>query len=246
MSNAQAAAAALDRLLVEPLLPELGEGPLVVVPTGALHALPWGALPSLRGRPLVVAPSLSVWLGLARRPRSRRRKTALIAGPRLRHSAAEVRDIASLAPERDRAGREGSDRVSRSRRARRRGARARRVPRPFPRPTARCSRRSSSPTGRSTSTSCSACAVRRRWSCSRRATSRSPDSIRATSCSELPAALLGMGTRTIVASVVPVPDAAAKRMMLAFHRNLVAGHAPAAALARAQARAAVRGLRLPR
>ena len=99
MSNAQAAGAALDRVLVEPLLPEIGEGPLVVVPTGALHALPWGALPSLRGRPLVVTPSLSVWLGLARRPSSRRRKTALIAGPRLRHSATEVREIASLFPE---------------------------------------------------------------------------------------------------------------------------------------------------
>ena len=50
------------------------------------------------------------------------------------------------------------------------------------------------------------------------------------------AALLGMGTRTIVASVVPVPDAAAKRLMLAFHRNLLAGEAPAMALAHAQAK----------
>ena len=53
------------------------------------------------------------------------------------------------------------------------------------------------------------------------------------------AALLGMGTRTIVASVVPVPDAAARRLMLAFHRELAAGAAPATALARAPA--ALRG-----
>ena len=50
----------------------------------------------------------------------------------------------------------------------------------------------------------------------------------------LSAALLGMGTRTIVASVVPVPDAAARRLMLAFHRELATGASPAAALARAQ------------
>jgi CHAT domain-containing protein len=49
------------------------------------------------------------------------------------------------------------------------------------------------------------------------------------------AALLGMGTRTIVASAVPVPDAAARRLMLAFHRELAAGVAPASALAHAPA-----------
>jgi CHAT domain-containing protein len=54
-------------------------------------------------------------------------------------------------------------------------------------------------------------------------------------------ALLGMGTRTIVASVVPVPDAAGRRVMLAFHEGLAAGHRPAAALATAQKEAAVAG-----
>jgi CHAT domain-containing protein len=57
----------------------------------------------------------------------------------------------------------------------------------------------------------------------------------------LAAALLGMGTHTVVASVVPVPDAAARRLMLAFHEQLLAGQSPAAALARAQARARTAG-----
>jgi CHAT domain-containing protein len=52
----------------------------------------------------------------------------------------------------------------------------------------------------------------------------------------LATALLGMGTRTVVASVAPVPDAAARRLMLAFHKRLLAGDAPATALAGAQAR----------
>jgi CHAT domain-containing protein len=49
------------------------------------------------------------------------------------------------------------------------------------------------------------------------------------------AALIGMGTRTIIASVVPVPDAATKRLMIALHRHLRAGYSPAVALANAQA-----------
>ena len=48
------------------------------------------------------------------------------------------------------------------------------------------------------------------------------------------AALLAMGTRTVVASVVPVHDAGARRLMTAFHRELLDAR-PATALARAQA-----------
>ncbi len=51
----------------------------------------------------------------------------------------------------------------------------------------------------------------------------------------LSAALLGMGTRTIVASVVPVPDSASRRLMLSFHRLLAEGRTPSVALAEAQA-----------
>ena len=48
------------------------------------------------------------------------------------------------------------------------------------------------------------------------------------------AALIGMGTRTVIASVVPVPDASARRLMVALHRHLRTGHSPALALAKAQ------------
>ena len=37
------------------------------------------------------------------------------------------------------------------------------------------------------------------------------------------AALIGMGSRTVIASVVPVPDAATKRLMIALHELLRAG-----------------------
>lgn len=51
----------------------------------------------------------------------------------------------------------------------------------------------------------------------------------------LGAALFALGTRTLVASVVPVPDAATRPVMIAFHEALGAGVGPARALARAQA-----------
>ena len=48
------------------------------------------------------------------------------------------------------------------------------------------------------------------------------------------AALIGMGTRTIIASVMPVPDAGAKRLMTSLHNHLTAGDPPSVALAKAQ------------
>jgi tetratricopeptide (TPR) repeat protein len=60
--SARRSAEELDARLIAPLAPVVGERELVVVPTGALYAVPWGSLPSLRGRPVVVAPSATAWL----------------------------------------------------------------------------------------------------------------------------------------------------------------------------------------
>jgi CHAT domain-containing protein len=51
----------------------------------------------------------------------------------------------------------------------------------------------------------------------------------------LTATLLALGSATIVASVVTVPDETGTVLMTAFHRELAAGVAPAEALVRAQA-----------
>jgi CHAT domain-containing protein len=51
----------------------------------------------------------------------------------------------------------------------------------------------------------------------------------------LAAALLGLGTRTLIASVVAVPDEQTAGLMLDVHRHLRRGAAPAEALCRAQA-----------
>jgi tetratricopeptide (TPR) repeat protein len=52
----------LGDLLLGPLARDPADGPVVIVPTGALHTLPWPVLPALRGRPVSIAPSAASWL----------------------------------------------------------------------------------------------------------------------------------------------------------------------------------------
>jgi hypothetical protein len=232
--NARAAAASLNRLLVEPLVEAVREAPLVVVPTGPLHALPWGTLPSLRGRPVVVTPSLATWAELASTTRSRRRKAVLVGGPRLLHSTWEVRDLATLRPEatalHGKAATADAVLVALD------GAALAHV-------ACHGHFRADSPLFSSFELADGKLDV---YELQR--LRRAPEVVVLSACNlalsslhpgdellGLASALLGMGTRTIVASVVPVPDAAARRLMLAFHRNLLGGSSPADALASAQA-----------
>jgi hypothetical protein len=238
--TAAASAAALDDFLLAPVRDKFGEAPLVIVPTGALHALPWAALPSLSGRPLVVAPSLALWRDLAARPDSHRRKTALVAGPRLRHAAREVRELGALRPRaRVLYGKAGTAEATL---AALDGAALAHL-------ACHGHFRADSPLFSSLELADGPLNVYELQQLK-----RAPELVVLSACDlalsqthpgdELlgfAAALLGMGTRTIVASVVPVPDAAARRLMLAFHRDLLAGLGPAAALARAQAGAKTPG-----
>ena len=239
-ASVQSSEAALDTQLVEPLLPLLGDGPLVIVPTGALHALPWAALHSLRGRPLIVAPSVTVWCELAARPRTRRSKTALVAGPRLRYAAGEIRDLAALRP--GATVLHGKAATAEATLAALDGAALAHL-------ACHGRFRADSPLFSSLELADGPLNVYEL-----QGLRRAPEVVVLSACDlalsqlhpgdellGLAAALLGMGTRTIVASVVPVPDAAARRLMLAFHAQLLDGLAPAAALARAQANARVAG-----
>ena len=82
------AAARLDKQLLSPLRELLAERSLVVVPTGALHALPWALLPSCANRPVTVAPSAGLWC--QSRASARSRAVALIACPEPPHALSEV------------------------------------------------------------------------------------------------------------------------------------------------------------
>jgi hypothetical protein len=59
-SSLKRSLARLDEVLIEPL--GLGDEALTIVPTGPTTTLPWGCLPSLRGRPIEVAPTATSWL----------------------------------------------------------------------------------------------------------------------------------------------------------------------------------------
>ena len=85
----------LDEVLLKPL--GVANPRLVISPTGTLSRLPWGLLPSLRGQPIVVAPSATAWLGASSKPSADRNRTvAIFAGPDLDFAAGEARAIQAV------------------------------------------------------------------------------------------------------------------------------------------------------
>jgi tetratricopeptide (TPR) repeat protein len=68
---------------------------VVVVPSRALAGVPWSLLPSLQGRPVTVAPSLTRWVRGPARPTGATwtRPVAALYGPGLSHTGPEIRAI---------------------------------------------------------------------------------------------------------------------------------------------------------
>ena len=90
--------------IVALLRPLLGDDGIVLTLTGALASIPWSLLPDLRGRPVTVCPSASSWLAAWRRghaaaPPARADAPVLVAGPDLQHAAGEVTEIAKVYPD---------------------------------------------------------------------------------------------------------------------------------------------------
>ncbi|MDT7786501.1 MAG: hypothetical protein QOF58_4920, partial [Pseudonocardiales bacterium] len=83
-------AAKLDSLL----LPGC-DRPLVVVPTGVLHDVPWSTLPSCQGKPVVVSPSATLWHTASSRP-ARPRTFAVASGPGLPGAEEEAAAVAEI------------------------------------------------------------------------------------------------------------------------------------------------------
>ncbi len=74
-------------------------GPVVVVPPGRLHAVPWALLPSLRDRATAVAPSASAWLRARRAASPAKPRVVLVGGPGLSTGDAEIRRLAAQYPD---------------------------------------------------------------------------------------------------------------------------------------------------
>jgi CHAT domain-containing protein/tetratricopeptide (TPR) repeat protein len=86
-------ARALDDQLLGPLAAAIGSTELVLVPSTTLRDVPWAALPTCLGRPVSVVPSALLWQQAARRPVTAAGRVSLVAGPDLDHAEAEIAQL---------------------------------------------------------------------------------------------------------------------------------------------------------
>ena len=96
MAILKAAGPDLQDAILGPAAGCLGDGPVVIVPPGKLHTIPWPLLPALAGRIFNVAPSASSWLRARAAPPPARRHVTLARGPGLVTDGEEVPAIAHL------------------------------------------------------------------------------------------------------------------------------------------------------
>ncbi|MEV4801676.1 CHAT domain-containing protein [Nonomuraea sp. NPDC049421] len=98
-ASVQRQLAVIGDALAAPLRQALdGARGIVLIPTMGLSAVPWGLLPHLRGRPLAVAPSALVWLAAKGSAAPEDGSPVLVAGPDLRHAQREVERLGDVHP----------------------------------------------------------------------------------------------------------------------------------------------------
>ena len=225
-------AARLDNMLFRPL--NTGEGPLVIVPTPALHGTPWAALPTCRGRVVSVSPSAELWWKASRK-RRRSGPILIVAGPDLTHAEAEMIEVGSVYPE---AGTLGPTEANVEE------IRTLFEPAAVAHIACHANFEFENPMFSSLRLSDGDLTV---YDMERMR--RVPQLVVLSACDSgfsdahpgeelmgLSAALLSMGARSLIASVGLVPDSDATRaLMLELHRNLRKGESPAKALTKAQA-----------
>ncbi|AKJ09292.1 tetratricopeptide repeat protein [Streptomyces incarnatus] len=90
----EAAGLRLQELLLGGAAAHLGSGPVVIVPPGALHRVPWALLPALRDRVLSVSPSAGSWLRARETAPPPGGRQVLVRGPGLATGGAEVPELA--------------------------------------------------------------------------------------------------------------------------------------------------------
>jgi hypothetical protein len=91
-----AAGPELQDAILGPAAGSLRDGPVVVVPPGRLHAIPWALVPALAGRVFSVAPSAQAWTRARSAPPPSGRLVTLARGPGLVTDGAEVPLLAEM------------------------------------------------------------------------------------------------------------------------------------------------------
>jgi CHAT domain-containing protein len=216
------------------------DAPLVLVPTDVLHGLPWSALASLAGRAVTITPSASLWM---RPPDAVRatptRRVALIAGPGLEGATREVRDLAGLYP--DATVLDGPRATAAATLAALEGADLAHL-------AAHGTFRADSPLFSALTLADGHVTV---YELERLRSIPSVMVLPACDAATVgvhagdellgaAAALLGLGVRSVIAPILPVPDEATADLMIDLHHVLRAGLGPAAALTQAAAAARAR------
>ncbi len=92
----KAAGPDLQDAILGPAAGYLGDRPVVVVPPGRLHTIPWALLPALSSRAFSVAPSARAWMRAHAASPPSRRQVTLARGPGLVTDGAEVPLVAEL------------------------------------------------------------------------------------------------------------------------------------------------------
>jgi hypothetical protein len=221
----------LGDLLLAPLGPQPDSRRLVIVPTGILQSMPWALLPPVRARSWTVSPSAALWLAAEARPPGRG-PTVVVAGPGLPGARQEAMAVAQVHGTRPLVG--GSATVAAVSSALRAASLAH--------VAAHGLVRADNPLFSSLQLDDGPLTV---YELER--LDSELDTVVLAACESgrdvvlagdemlgLSAAFLSRRTRTVVASVVPIPDAETGPLMVTFHEQLAAGASPAAALAAAQ------------
>lgn len=233
------AAARLDTLLLSEVHEALGHAPIVLVPTGKLQSLPWSILPTCAGRPVTVAPSATSWHLARTRAYRATGGVAVVAGPQLPGARSEAESVAAIYSAKPLV--DGSATAEATAAALTEADLAH---------LAMHGRLSpDNPLFSSLQLADGPLMVY-----DLEQLPRVPSTVVLAACDSgrhvvyagdellgLAATFLAKGAQQLVASVVPVPDAATAPLMVEFHQRLAAGLAPAAALAEAQVKVGAAG-----
>jgi tetratricopeptide (TPR) repeat protein len=223
----------LERVLLDPITDLIGDRPLVLAPTGVLHGLPWSMLAGCRGRPVTVSPSSWQWWRATRQPAVDSGRV-LVGAPAPRHAAAEVAWLHTQMP--DALALTGTEATVSRTLAALDGTRTGHI-------ACHGVFRADNPMFSQLMLADGPLTV-----CDLSGLRRAPTLLILSSCDAglsavhpgdelqgLAAALLGLGTRTVIAGLGPVDDEATLHLMAGLHQRLGAGTPPAQALAEAQA-----------
>ena len=86
------------RWIVDPVLPLVDDGPLIVAASGPAAIVPWSLLPGLSGRSVSVSPSVTAAVADLRRirPDDHEQGVLAVAGPDIAHGRAEAETVAQV------------------------------------------------------------------------------------------------------------------------------------------------------